>query len=304
MFAAPPVIETRVFARIPERYRITGRTTPWIETVRGGQKTDCFLEGPSFDRAGNLYVVDVPWGRIFRIAPDGTIALVAEYDGEPNGLKIHRDGRIFVADFRNGILCLDPATGRLTPVVERYRNERFKGLNDLVFAGNGDLYFTDQGASGIDDPTGRLYRLAADGRLDLVLDGIPSPNGLALAPGERVLYLNVTRDNAVWRVPLTREGICFRVGAFIRLSGGIGPDGLAVDREGGLAVAHFGLGSVWLFDATGEPTARIRSCAGPATTNIAYGGADRRQLYITESETGQILLAEVPVAGGPLFSHA
>jgi gluconolactonase len=115
MFSAPPSTPTEVFARIPDKYRISGRTSPWIEAVRGGQPTDCFLEGPSFDRAGNLYVVDVAWGRIFRISPDGLVALAAEYDGEPNGLKIHKDGRIFIADYRHGIMRLDPSSGAVSP---------------------------------------------------------------------------------------------------------------------------------------------------------------------------------------------
>ena len=82
------------------------------------------------------------------------------------------------------------------------------------------------------------------------------------------------------------------------------PDGLAIDEDGGLAVAHLGLGCVWLFDMRGEPTARIRSCAGLATTNIAHGGAHRRKLYITESETGQVLVADVGVPGRSMFAHA
>ena len=304
MFAAPPDIETRVFARIPDRHRVAGRPSRWIDVHRMGLPTDCFLEGPSFDRAGNLYVVDVPWGRIFRISPSGDLDLVCEYDGEPNGLKIHRDGRIFVADYRRGILEVDPATGAVAPVAERFGAEGFKGVNDLVFASNGDLYFTDQGLTGLHDPSGRVYCLKTDGKLEVVLQGIPSPNGLAFSPDEKTLYVNVTRDNAVWRVPFLPSGIPFKVGAFIRLSGGNGPDGLAVDEEGGLAVAHIGLGCVWLFDRFGEPVARVRSCAGRATTNVAFGGPDRRQLYVTESDTGQVLMADVPVAGLPLFSHA
>jgi hypothetical protein len=61
------------------------------------------LEGPSFDRAGNLYCVDLAHGRVFPITPDRTWTVSAEYDGIPNGLKIHRDGRIFIADHRNGL---------------------------------------------------------------------------------------------------------------------------------------------------------------------------------------------------------
>ena len=303
MFAAPPDIETRVFARIPDTFRTKGRSSPWIEAQRGGQPTDCFLEGPSFDRDGNLYVVDVPWGRIFRISPDGDIELACAYDGEPNGLKIHRDGRIFIADFRHGIMQMDPATGAVQPVVERFGVEHFKGVNDLIFTRNGDLYFTDQGHSGLTDPSGRVYRLTNDGRLEIVLQNLPSPNGLAFSPDEGTLFVNLTRDNAVWRVPLLHGHTPYKVGAFLRLSGGTGPDGLAIDEAGGLAVAHIGLGCVWLFDETGEPTARIRSCAGRATTNLAFGGPDRRQLYITEGDTGQVLVADVPVTGLPLFSH-
>jgi gluconolactonase len=305
MFAVPPDIKTEVFARLPDRYRVSSGRSRWVDIQRNGAPTGSFLEGPSFDKAGNLYVVDVPWGRIFRVSPAGEFDLVAEYEGEPNGLKIHRDGRIFVADYRHGIMNLDPASGKVTPFLDRAELDRFKGVNDLVFADNGDLYFTDQGLTGLHDPTGRLYRLSAkDGRLEAVLQGIPSPNGLVLNLDDSAVFVNVTRDNAVWRVPMMANGKAFKVGAFIRLSGGGGPDGLAIDEAGNLAVAHLGLGSVWLFNPMGEPIARIRSCAGPLTTNVAYGGPDRRTLYITESETGQILAAKLDVPGRRMFSHS
>ncbi len=96
MYAAPPLIDTRVFARLPDHLRMRGRQSRWLDIQFHGKDTGCFLEGPSFDRAGNLYVVDIPWGRIFRISPQGEFSLVAEYEGEPNGLKIHRDGRMHV----------------------------------------------------------------------------------------------------------------------------------------------------------------------------------------------------------------
>ena len=304
MYAPPPVIATEVFARVPDHLRIEGRTSRWVSIQRGGRPTPVFLEGPSFDRDGNLYVVDVAWGRVFRVSPAGTFALVIEYDGEPNGLKIHRDGRIFLADFRHGIMLLDPVRGTVAPVVQASEFGPFKGVNDLVFASNGDLYFTDQGLTGLQDPSGRLHRLRADdGRLDTLLQGIPSPNGLVLGLDEDAVFVNVTRDNAVWRVPLNAAGAAFKVGAYVRLSGGVGPDGLAIDESGGLAIAHLGLGSVWIVDSAGEPAARVRSCAGPATTNVAYGGSDMRSLYITESETGQILVARVPTPGRAMFSH-
>lgn len=305
MFAAPPTIETDVFACLPDRFRRKDGANAWAVANRRGVTADSFLEGPSFDREGNLYVVDIPYGRVFRVAPDGEFTLVAEYEGEPNGLKIARDGRIFITDYRDGIMVLDPLTGQVSPVIERRWSERFKGVNDLAFARNGDLYFTDQGQTGLHDPTGRVYRLTKEGRLDLVLDNVPSPNGLVLNGAEHILYVAATRGNCIWRVPLMPDGTASKVGLFVQLSGGLGgPDGLAMDEADNLVVAHAGLGTVWVFSRLGEPLYRIRSCRGLATTNVAFGGTDRKSLFITESETGTILVARLPVAGRPLYSHS
>lgn len=303
-FNAPPVVPTRIFSRLPDALRRTGHDSDWHRGQPGNHPEHSLLEGPAFDRDGMLWCVDIPYGRIFRVAPDGSFTTVVEYDGEPNGLAIHRDGRIFIADYANGIMVLDPATGNVTPFVTRVRLERLKAVNDLVFASNGDMYFTDQGLSGLHDPTGRVFRVRASGQIDCLLDNIPSPNGIALDPSERTLYVAVTRANAVWRVPLMPDGGVAKVGNFIQLSGGGGPDGLAVDSQGNLAVAHIGLGAIWLFSARGEPMARVQSTVGFHTTNMAFGGPDGRTLFITESESGTLLQADMPVAGLPLFSHS
>jgi gluconolactonase len=303
VFPPPQEIKTEVFATLPDEYR-RARNTVFSDINRGGRPIHSFLEGPSFDRDGNLYVVDIPHGRIFRVSTSGQFVLVAEYDGEPNGLKIHRDGRIFITDYKNGIMVLDPKAGTVVPFLERRWTERFKGVNDLFFAANGDMYFTDQGQTGLQDPTGRVYRLTAAGRLELLLDNVPSPNGLVTNLDETALLLAVTRGNCIWRVPLLLDGSTTKVGLFIQLSGGPGgPDGLALDTEGNLAIAHIGLGSVWLFDRFGQPLFRIKSCAGTLVTNIAYGGPDRKTMYITESESGTILQAKMPTAGREMFSH-
>ena len=90
-------IETRVFARLPDRLRIKDRKSGWA-FGKGSDTLHSFLEGPCFDRAGNLYVTDIPYGRILRVTPKAEWDVVAEYDGWPNGLAIHRDGRIFIAE--------------------------------------------------------------------------------------------------------------------------------------------------------------------------------------------------------------
>ncbi len=67
--APPRLIETKVFSAMPDAFRRKGAHTDWADANRRGQPTDCFIEGPSFDADGNLYIVDIPFGRIFRIAP-------------------------------------------------------------------------------------------------------------------------------------------------------------------------------------------------------------------------------------------
>lgn len=302
LYPPPTEIKTTVFASVPEQFR-TRKRTIWADTNRGGEALDCFLEGPSFDRDGNLWVVDIPHGRIFRVAPDGAWTLVTQYDGEPNGLKFDKAGRIFIADYKNGIMQLDPASGAVTPLVDRRRLERFKGCNDLFFAANGDMYFTDQGQTGLQDPTGRVYRWR-DGTLDLLIGTVPSPNGLVMNLAENQLFVAVTRANAVWRLPLMADGGVSKVGVFIQLSGGNGPDGMALDSEGNLYVAHVGNGRVFSFSPLGHPIHCIVSCTGLSITNMAFGGKDNRSLFITESETGTILRAELPVAGKTMYSHA
>lgn len=297
MYPTPETIQTEIFTRMPEELHRTARHSDWVEH-RGAGPLHSFLEGPAFDRAGNLYCVDLAHSRIFRISPDGSWNVFAEYDGEPNGLKIHKDGRIFVADHVHGLLVFDPETGERRTVCRGPR-EWFKGLNDLTFSSNGDVFVTDQGQSGFEDMSGAVYRLRATGELDLIFKGLPGPNGCVLNAKENILHVSVTRSNQVVSLPFRPDrGGAPRARIFLQLSGSpTGPDGMAMDEDENLVVVHAGFGTVWVFSALGEPLYRIRSCAGMRTTNVAYGGPDRKTLYITEAEHGCILMARMPVPG-------
>jgi gluconolactonase len=288
---APTVLETEVFTTLPDRL---------IKRVDGARRN--FLEGPSFDREGNLLCVDVQAGRVYRISPQGAWEVLAEYDGIPNGLKVHRDGSAYIADRKRGIMVVDPARATLDCLLPGPKaGESFLGLNDLIFAANGDLYFTDQGRSGLQSPTGRVWRYTAAGKLDCLIDNAPSPNGLVFNVRETALFVAVTRANAVWRIEL--DDPARRTGLFVQLFAA-GPDGLALDRGGNVVVAHPTVGAVWVFSRIGEPLYYLKSCAGEMTTNIAYGGDDNRTLYITESRSCSILTARLPVPGKTMFSHA
>ena len=305
LYPPPEILAFDVWTTLPDEFRIKNCSPAWATANKPGQQIDGFLEGPSFDRDGNLWVTDIPYGRIFRISPDRRWTLVAEYDGWPNGLKFHRDGRIFIADYKNGIMVLDPKTGEIRPLLFHRHSEHFRGCNDLVFDRNGVLYFTDQGQSGMHMPNGRVYRYNLESeRLDLLFDTAPSPNGLVLNEHENLLYVAMTRGNSVWRVPLMADGGVSKVGVFLHLSGGVsGPDGLALDEAGGLYIGHAGNGCVWGFSRLGEPLYRIRSSTGLTTTNLAFGGDGNRQLFVTESDTCNILVATLPTAGRKMFSH-
>ena len=288
----PKLIPTQVFSAMPDEFRRKVRTE-WADANRPGAATDCFIEGPSFDASGNLYIVDIPFGRIFTVSPDRKWSLVVEYDGWPNGLKISRDGRILVADYRHGIMELDARAGRMQKILTSRNSESFKGCNDLHVADNGDIYFTDQGQTGLHNPTGRVYRLSTGGKLDCLIDTGISPNGLVLDPAEAVLFVAMTRDNAVWRMPFMKDGSISKVGRFCSMFGPSGPDGMTMDSAGRLFVAHASLGHVFVFAPNGELIARIKSCAGQSCTNVAIGGEARDRLYITESVTGTVLVADI-----------
>lgn len=296
------LIKAEVFTSMPAKFRSKSRTG-WSDPNRQNAEVECFLEGPAFDRQGNLYIVDTPFGRIFRIDPKGAWELVVQYDGWPNGMKFHKDGRLFICDYKKGLLLLDVKTGKLETLLETAYSEGFKGLNDLHFANNGDLYFTDQGQTGIVDPTGRVFRLRANGELRRLAENVPSPNGITVSTTEKHVYVGVTRSQTVWRLPLMADGSVSKTGVAIQLSGGVGgPDGIDMDAENGIVVCQLGVG-VWRFDANMLPTHLVYSedHKHHHLANIAFGGPERKEMYITDSLSGDVLLAKMPVAGKLLY---
>lgn len=298
----PRVEPLGVHAQVPDSLAVTDRQPGWVRRERGVTAPLAFLEGPVLDERGGLYLVDVAWGRILYLDRHGEFRVVVAYDGEPNGLALAGADRLLVADYQRGLLQItglhtDP---EVTVVAQQAGGQPFHGLNDLVVADDGTIYATDQGDSGLHAPYGRLIRIhePATGEgsrgsgwiVDVVLDGIPSPNGLVLDEATNTILLAVTRDNAIWRVPLVESG-AQRVGRYLQLSGGIGPDGLAAGPEGSLLVAHLGLGVVWVFDAAGNPVLALASPHGRAVTNLCLD--EHGRVFVTESQTSTVLTADL-----------
>ncbi|KAI1393113.1 gluconolactonase [Hypoxylon trugodes] len=291
-YPVPPTIQAEEFVRIPDELRCLNQASEW----RGGfarQFQWIFLEGPVADLEGNLYVVDVPYGRVLKVDVNKEVSICAQWDGEPNGLAVDKDGNLLVADYKQGIFCLDPSTGSVTPRLTRRHLERFKGPNDLIVDSRGNIFFTDQGQTGMTDQTGKVYKICADGRLETLVENGVSPNGLVLSRDERFLYVAMTRANQVWRLPLHEDGTVTKAGVFFQSFGNAGPDGLALDEEGSLFICHPSLASVFVVDSDGVPKARIVSGSqGINLTNCCFGGPENKTLFITDSLEGIIQKVE------------
>jgi gluconolactonase len=292
-FPPPRALTARALSRLPDRHR-TPRRSPWADANRGGEAIDSFLEGPCFDVAGNLMVVDIPFGRIFRVGPSNW-EVVAEYEGWPNGLAAGSDGSLLVADHRHGLLTLDPATGAIAPLLETVGSEGFKGLNDVIAGPGGSILFTDQGQTGLQDPSGRVWRLWPDGRCDRLIGNGPSPNGLVLNRAGTHCYVAMTRSCEVWRFALRADGTVGKAQCFLRLPGGTsGPDGLAMDVQDRLFVANPGHGLVWGLDPHGVPVFVVDCTSfGRMPTNLCFS-PDGTTLLITESQSATVLAVEIP----------
>ncbi|CEO59425.1 Putative Gluconolactonase [Penicillium brasilianum] len=288
-YPVPPVIQAEIFVRIPDALRCTGQPSDW-RSGSSSPPSEIFLEGPTYLGNGDLYVTDIPYGRILKIDSQKQVTECVRYDGEPNGLVGREDGCMIVADYKQGLLLFDPVAKTISPFLTRRNLERFKGPNDLIVSSKHEIYFTDQGQTGMTDQTGRVYRLSPDGKLDCLVDNGVSPNGIVLSPDERFLYVAMTRSNAVCRLPLHADGSTSKAGLFFQSFGCAGPDGLAIDEEGNLFICHPSLGSVFVVDADGVPKARIVTApeGGKNLTNCTFGGDDGMTIFITDSMKGNI----------------
>ena len=302
-----PEYAAQPFAQLPDALHYRGEPTAWVRMTRPGMRLHSFLEGLTIADDGSLYLADVPYGRIFRVSADGLrSSLVTVYDGEPHGLCWQPSGHLLLTDYRHGLGRLDRTTGAIEILAKDDYGRPFLGLSDLTVDTDGNIWFTDSGRSSLSNPVGRLYVRSADGRrLRCVLEGIPYPNGVAITADGAHVLIAATRANAVWKLqrptgpantPATAPGPPM-LGVYQQLSGGLGPDGLAVGPRGMLAVAHAQAGCVWLFDALGFPLARITTPCGLWTTSVRFSTTrdddahahGHARLYIVDAQSASIL---------------
>jgi len=258
-----------------------------------------FPEGPAWDGKQYLYISNCNGNWISRyhgMQVDTFLTDSLSPMKKTNGLTVYKDGFLYACDFGiNAILKISPE-GEAEILADSYQDSPFNRPNDLAFDKEGNLYFTDPKSYGTDKLDGRLFRLAKNGTgVELLRDSLAFPNGIAFSPLDQKLYVCESAKNRILRFTLSNEGSIIKEEEFIELPGG-DPDGIAFDVEGNLYAAHFGSGTLFVISTSAEIMYRLKT-PGNKPTNLDFGGADLKTLFLTEVETGALYSMTVPVAG-------
>jgi len=279
------------------------------------------LEGPAFDRAGNLLFVDVFGGRILKLSPDRQLCEVyVEPDLHPAGIAVHRDGRIFIAavgpldpdaQFRRGsVIAIDAdGTNRQTIVPPHLGYV----VDDMVFDDHGGFYFTDFRGSP-NDPAGGVYYVTPDfAQIVPVGPRMCGANGVALSPDGKVLWATEFALSRLHRIELAAPTRVARFGATVpHHFSGMAPDSMRTDSAGNVYVAMYHQGRFMVFSPQGVPIGQIllpgrdEGCF-LKSTSLALRPGSRDLVMVSRDERGgggsMIFAARGPADGFAMFSH-
>jgi len=259
-----------------------------------------FTEGPLWRPSGVLWFSDVVGNVVRQWSPDGKVTEILKpggYDGHdlpaggfvgPNGSTADKDGAVLLCQHGNRRIVRIGKDMQVTTLVDKFEGKKFNSPNDLVFRSDGTLFFTDPpyGLPKDDsDPAKELnfngvFKLA-NGKLQAIIKDLMRPNGIALSPDEKTLYIaNSDEKRKVWmRYDLAADGSVSNGKVFADVTAekddGL-PDGMKVDAQGN--VYGSGPGGVWVFSPDGKHLGTIKPPETPA--NCAWGD-DGKSLYMT-----------------------
>jgi len=233
--------------------------------------------------------------RVRRFSPDGTVSTALE-DAGSNGLAVDANGALVAATHKYKAMSrYDIASGKRADVATRYQGQVFNSPNDIAIAADGTIYFTDpdyqKAAAPGGQPVTGIYRIAPDGAVTLVDGTRKNPNGIALSLNGDTLYVNAS-DGAVRAYPI-KDGEPQQGHDLIK--GIENGDGMTLDCHGNLYVTEHAPKRVRVFTPQGRQLATIRVDAN--VTNVAFGGADGKTLYITGA--GAVWQLRLDVTGLP-----
>lgn len=249
-----------------------------------------YCEGVVFDHEGRGYISHGDRITQFTLDKDSkvTASKVWATTGAPNGHKILADGTHLVCDAsRHAVLLLDADGKFLKNASDTCNGKPVNGPNDLTLdTPNGGFYFTNPADSGIKNPTGTVHYVDKAGTTHLVASGFAYPNGIVLTPdGKRVLMAE-SQKNRILEFPVTATGKLGEYKVFAELPKKEGeqidnqPDGICLDAEGDLYVAHYGMKQVQVLDKTGKLLRRYPG-GNMTTSNVAFSGPNMDQLFVT-----------------------
>jgi len=265
---------------------IAGVVAPGVEPELV-QEGFVFTEGPLGTPDGGLYFSDIRPNRIYRLDPSGKIELVRENTNGANGLAFTREGDLLAAEGTGKRISKRTRDGTVTTVTEGIGGKPFLAPNDLLVDTKGGIYITDPGPRPVEP--GRIsyvYYLPAGAKEPIVIDDkIVRPNGLTLTRDGKTLIVNDTLGPTVYAYEVQGDGSVKNKRSFAQLHDipegkESGADGMALDREDRVYITT--VTGVQAFDVAGKYLGTIKVPRQPA--NAAFGGPDKRVLYITARE--------------------
>lgn len=287
------------------------KAEPWLQVE---PDPNVFLEGPSFDREGNLFVTSIFDGRVFKITPDKKVTTIFNKKGVlPDGSAIHKDGRLFLACLTGELIAMNRDGSNVTKIEARYQGKP-KSLNDLVFDSKGNLYITDFTGT-FANPTGGVYRFSSDFKdVKPVVENLASANGIAFAPEGNVLWVSETCKNALLRLELLEDGVTINpiAGATVpyRFTGGPGGcDSMTVDIEGNVYQCLIFQGRALILNKRGIPIANVLipgrdEGKNLGTTKLAFKPGTNEVFIMAWGKAGAWIYKFRGLAQGlKLFSH-
>ncbi len=267
-----------------------------VEIVRTGD----YSEGVVVDHAGNLYFSHEKI--ITKVTPEGKASTWAD-TGAPNGHKVLADGTHLVCDAsRHAVLHLAADGKMLEPASKESEGKPLRGPNDLTLDPAGGFYFTDPGGSDERQRIGTVHYVDPKGVTHTVADGLAFPNGIVLRPDGKTLLVGESKENHILEYPIQAPGKLGPKRVFVKLpekgEGQIDnqPDGIALDADGNLYVAHYGMRQVQVISPKGEMIRRYPG-GNLTTSNVAFAGPKMDQLYVTGGDPGALFRLDLGVPG-------
>jgi gluconolactonase len=254
-----------------------------------------FTEGPAWSKDGFLYFSDIPSNRILQFVPGKGLVVFRENSNGANGNALDAQGRLYTCEGHARRVTRTDRKGKIDVLAERYQGKRLNSPNDIVVRKDFNVYFTDPafGSSGDtrDLDFYGVFRITPKGVLEVVAKPKGRPNGIALSPNGRILYVSNSDERNIYAYDLDHNGEASNERVLVSRIEGV-PDGLRTDEKGNLYLAAK---KVFVYSPDGKPSGEIGLAETPS--NCTFGDADLQSLYVTARGSVYRIRMEVKGSG-------